>query len=65
MTYRFQHRQCTYAEPPLKPGVHKLLNEYYDVERAPRVGEKCTDYIKHVKQTCTPIRATFETFIQE
>jgi hypothetical protein len=65
--YKFQHRyvQEHAAKPPLQPGKYKMVIDHYEVEREPRIGEFCTDYIQHAKQVGTLIRTTYETLTVE
>lgn len=57
----FQHRQVDGHKPPLKPGTYKMQNDFYSVDREPRIGELCAEYAAYSKQCGTLIKTTYET----
>ena len=67
VTYIFQFRYIqNYTGPvPLPQGKYNFTNDFYEVDRYPRIGELGTAYAKYVKQIGKLIRTSYEKFEQE
>ena len=67
MVYTCQIRYIPgYTGPiPLLKGKYKFTNDFYEVDRYPRVGENATAFFDYARQCGKPIKTTYETFIVE
>lgn len=48
---------------PLQPRKYDVVNDFYEVDRKPRIGESGTAYMNYAKQTGKLLKTTYEKLV--